>query len=142
MSERYRVCADAVVFRNGKRNFEVLCVQRKYPPHVGGWALPGGHVEPDERCKDAALRELSEETGLSQVRDVHEIGIFDEPRRDPRERVFSVGYVMWCEGGDEVKGGDDASAAKWFDVADLPKFAFDHDVMIKRGLKMLLEGFK
>ena len=31
----------------------------------GGWCIPCGHVEWDERVDDAAVREFREETGLS-----------------------------------------------------------------------------
>jgi 8-oxo-dGTP pyrophosphatase MutT (NUDIX family) len=33
-------------------------------PRFGRWMLPGGHVEPHENPAEAAVREVSEETGL------------------------------------------------------------------------------
>jgi len=33
-------------------------------PRFGKWMLPGGHVEPHENPAEAALREVTEETGL------------------------------------------------------------------------------
>ena len=32
------------------------------------WIMPGGHVDPDEHIEQAALREVTEETGLDAVR--------------------------------------------------------------------------
>ena len=34
-------------------------------PRLGKWMLPGGHVEPDENPAEAALREVTDETGLA-----------------------------------------------------------------------------
>jgi mutator protein MutT len=40
----------------------ILCVSRKDDPNA--WGLPGGKIEPGETPKQAAKRELAEETGL------------------------------------------------------------------------------
>ena len=55
------VGAGAVVHRGGK----VLLVRRKFPPNQGRWSIPGGLVELGETVKEAAIREIREETGLS-----------------------------------------------------------------------------
>lgn len=59
----------------------------------GCYALPGGHVENYERVKDAAVRELMEETGL-QIKsdDLTLLKLADSPDRDPRKHAISVVY--------------------------------------------------
>ncbi|NOZ31583.1 MAG: NUDIX domain-containing protein [Alphaproteobacteria bacterium] len=42
----------------------VLLIQRAIPPYEGFWTLPGGRLEEAETPREAAIRELCEETGL------------------------------------------------------------------------------
>ena len=41
------------------------------------WSLPKGHIEKDESPMDAALREIKEETGLTNVHCVKELGTYE-----------------------------------------------------------------
>ena len=44
---------------------KVLLVKRAAPPGKGKWSIPGGLVEVGEKLRDAVLRELHEETGIT-----------------------------------------------------------------------------
>ncbi|MBI9068566.1 MAG: NUDIX domain-containing protein [Salinivirgaceae bacterium] len=50
------------------KNNEILFIKRK-----GFWDLPKGHIEKDEKKKHAAIREVSEECGISQLKIVSEL---------------------------------------------------------------------
>jgi 8-oxo-dGTP diphosphatase len=55
------LAVSVAVFRAGR----VLIAERMKPPMTGVFTLPGGMVESGERLEAAALRELSEEVGIS-----------------------------------------------------------------------------
>jgi 8-oxo-dGTP pyrophosphatase MutT (NUDIX family) len=62
--------AGGVVFRRTGGGVEILVLQ-----HEGGkWMLPKGTIEAGETPEGVALREVREETGLSQVRVVRDLG--------------------------------------------------------------------
>src|SRR3954447_23176893 len=62
-----RQAASVIVLRGGSDALEVLLVRRT--PHArfmgGVWVFPGGAVDPGEDERDAALRELAEEAGIT-----------------------------------------------------------------------------
>jgi 8-oxo-dGTP diphosphatase len=43
---------------------QVLLTRRAVEPFKDYWCLPGGHIHPYERARDAIIREVQEETGL------------------------------------------------------------------------------
>lgn len=103
----------------------VLLVRRGREPFKGEWALPGGFVEVGERMEDAVRRELVEETGLKgDIVDL--LGVYSDPKRDPRGHTVTVVYLLKVSGIVDVRAGDDAAEAKWFPLDKLPDLAFDH----------------
>ena len=112
----------------------VLLVRRNAEPFQGRWALPGGFVEMDERLADAAARELQEEAGVGGVA-LRELGVFDDPGRDPRGRTISIAFVGRVAGRPALRSGTDAAAASWRALDDLPALAFDHDQIVRSALE-------
>ena len=132
---------DAVVFQVEKLSTKVLLIQRKQDPWKGMWALPGGFLEMDETCEEGARRELEEETGLRNV-DLKQFYVFDGIYRDPRERVITVAHYGILKTPQEIKGGDDASDARWFDIKNLPQLAADHKLILGMAIQKLKEEQK
>jgi 8-oxo-dGTP diphosphatase len=124
-----KLTADGAMITDNK----ILLIKRKNDPFKGKWALPGGFVEYGETVEDAVVREVQEETGIiTTIKDL--IGIYSDPNRDPRGHTITVVYLLNKKGGVLI-AEDDAADAKFFDINDLPKLAFDHDIIIKDVLR-------
>lgn len=120
---------DAVVVRDGR----ILLVRRGRPPFEGMHALPGGFVEAGESVEQAVAREVKEETGL-QTTVAGILGVYSDPKRDPRGHTVSVVFELVSRSG-APKGGDDAALAAFFPLDGLPPLAFDHDKVVADYLK-------
>ena len=138
------VTADAVVVQSG----HILLVERGRAPGKGLLALPGGFVNPAERIRDAAIRELREETAISDgkgqippamlasfIEDAR-TRVFDAPSRSLRGRIITHAFLFRLPERRKlfsVKGGDDAAHAQWYRFGDLsPEMLFeDHWAIIE-----------
>lgn len=109
--------ASAAILRDG----EVLLIQRGKGAFKGLWSLPGGHIEPGERARDAAQREVLEETGIEAriegVLDVHDIILRHPDGGIATHYVISVFWGTWCSG--EAVAASDARDARFFPLAEL-----------------------
>ncbi|MFJ8755215.1 NUDIX domain-containing protein [Streptomyces sp. NPDC102441] len=123
--ETIRYTADVVVLTP---DGDVLLIERDWPPYKGDWAIAGGHVDIGETSREAAVRELAEETGVHvSAGDLRQIGVFDQPDRDPRARYVTVAYVVTVPADTPIVAGDDARTARWWPLDGLPdRLAFDH----------------
>ena len=129
---------DPVIFTLRDDKLQVLLIRRGEEPFIGCWAIPGGFVRQEESLEDAALRELSEETGVTEAY-LEQLYTYGDPDRDPRGRVVTVAYfaLIRADAPIRLEGGNDASQASWFSVDQLPDLAFDHDEIIRYALRRL-----
>ncbi len=100
----------------------VVLIERRNEPT--GWALPGGFVDYGETLETAAAREAREETGL-ELAELRQFHAYSDPARDPRQHNISMVFTALGQGA--LHAGDDAKAARWFALDDLPSpLCFDH----------------
>ncbi len=130
---RPAVTADCVVMTNEPLP-KVLLIQRGHDPFKEGWAFPGGFLDMDETLDQCAIRELEEETGL-RLKECHQIGTYSGINRDPRHRTITTAYLFIIDAPAEVNGQDDAAAAQWFPITEIPHLAFDHYDIFKDAIK-------
>jgi len=124
-----RVTVDILLEDAGK----ILLVKRAFPPFKGRWALPGGYIEYGERAEEAAAREAKEETGLDiQLGSI--IGAYSDPKRDPRGHQISIVYRAKKKSG-RIKKSKETKEVKMWNIAKLPKLAFDHAEIIRDATK-------
>jgi hypothetical protein len=138
---RQGVTGDAVALAldtSGARGtLRALLVERGGVPFQGLDAWPGGFMDwqGDEDTRQAAIRELREETGVDAPEFIEPLGSYSRNGRDPRQfagsrdpstgewiargaRVTTAAYLMLTHGAAQPTGADDAARAHWADVYD------------------------
>ena len=139
---RPAVTADCIVFSRYPKP-QVLLIRRGNEHFKGEWAFPGGFLNMDETVQECARRELEEETGLV-VQDIHLVGVYSRPGRDPRGHTVTPAFLSIMDYPLDVCGGDDAAQAQWFPLNQLPVLAFDHGEIISDAMRLFsqLEGYQ
>lgn len=115
---------------------EVLLVKRGKDPYKGMWCLPIGFAEADEEVKDAALRELKEEAGIAG--EIVRLVDVDTVDNYYYGSLAIVTYEVRHTGGTPVPG-DDAEAAKFFPVLELPPLAWSSN---EKAIKMYIDYYR
>ncbi len=123
-----------------QRDSKVLMIRRKKDPFKGQFALPGGFVNEGETIEEAMKREAMEETSL-EVEPIDILGVYSDPKRDPRKHILSIVFVGIIVGGSD-KAGDDAAILEWVDLEGIEKqqIAFDHITILRDYKKWKVLG--
>lgn len=145
------VTADAVVIQSG----HILLIERGKAPGRGLLALPGGFVEPGERIRDGAIRELRQEASISDSKGEIPPGmlasfiedksteVFDAPNRSLRGRVITHAFLFRfpdrktmfkVKAGTNPEDPGEVTGANWYRLGDIdPTMMFeDHWSIIEK----------
>jgi 8-oxo-dGTP pyrophosphatase MutT (NUDIX family) len=95
---RVETSSGGVVFRRVPAGIEFLLIRDPY----ANWGLPKGHIEGGETSESAALREVEEETGLSDLAVVAQLPTIDWFFRDRGKLVhkFCHFFLLECTSGE------------------------------------------
>ena len=132
------VSTDCVIFGFEDSLLKVLLYKRAKNPCKGLWALPGGFLKRGEYTEQAARRILKTTTGLTNIY-LEQVGVFDEIKRFPSWRVFTIGYfaLIQPENFEIIPFGTESIEVKWFDINEVPKLAWDHINILEVSLLKL-----
>jgi len=107
------VGAGCLVVEDGK----LLLAQRGIEPHRASWYVPSGFADYGEDPETTALRELTEETGLTaRIVRLYDVRAWHD---DPRKDGVMLAYLAERIAGDAAPN-DDVTALGWFAPDALP----------------------
>ena len=106
-----------------ERDGEYLILKRNEQPNLGRWDLPGGFVEMGESPREAVVREVREETGLTVVPTAI-IDAFTSEYGTTGRHTVDIAYRCRIDRGEFELDTDEKSDAAWVALADMPELAF------------------
>lgn len=150
------VSVDCVVFGFQHAKLKVLLIERVHELEDGQEStdtlLPGDLIRNDENLDQAATRVLGELTGMDHVY-LEQIAAFGDPdrvnsmddkhwlkqvRTEPEARVVTVGYYSLIRPENfSLAASSFAKTASWHNINKIPDLAFDHNLILSKGLESL-----
>ena len=105
----------AVIVEDGR----LLLVRRGRGAYQDYWAVPGGRQRRGETMREAVIREVGEETGLTvDVREVVWAGDIMDDGQPPAYHYAVVDFAATPTGG-HLEAGDDAAEVRWVPVDEV-----------------------
>lgn len=112
--------AGGIVVKGEKENLKILLIKDRF----GHWTWPKGHIEKDETPDQAALREISEETGQKKLEIIKELGRQEYWFTQDSKKIFKTVHIFLVKAleNEELKiQTSEIKAARWYSPKDALK---------------------
>jgi len=99
------------------------------------WLQPGGHADGDENVMNVALRELQEETGLTNsklYRDaIFDIDIHTIPERNgfPAHAHYDIRFLFTADESELLIHNHESHAIQWVNLSILEKYSTEQSIL-------------
>jgi len=119
--------AGGIIFRRNPKNgsIEFLLIQDA----KDRWTIPKGHIEEGEEARTTAEREITEETGLQEMKVLGRLGKINFQYRRMSSLVLMTTEIFLVRAlgdTDKLKGEDWMNDCRWLDSKDaLDKIAYE-----------------
>ena len=130
--------AGGVVLRHVGDRIDILMIQDR----MGRWTIPKGHVEAGESIEQTAVREVGEETGLTELRLGDKLDKIHFFHRKEGKLIFTTTHVFLMEAlGDTdaviPEDSEGITDAKWFEAEEALKLIAyrDTEKLFRLGLE-------
>jgi ADP-ribose pyrophosphatase YjhB (NUDIX family) len=81
------------------------------------WSLPKGHVEEGEKLIDVAKREIREESGITELEYIKELGVYERPRINDPTEIKQIHMFLFTTQEENLNPLDPENPqAKWVDI--------------------------
>lgn len=117
-----------------EKDSKFLMVKEAKKKCYGQWNFPAGHLEENETIKDAAIREVFEETGC-KVKLTGVLPIVHEHIKD--ENAIMIRFVAKIEEENIVFNENEILDVKWIDIEDIKNMKEDELRGYNLSLKFL-----
>ena len=156
------------VLKNGFKDEYVFLISKRgpgCPDFIGSWAFTCGYLDWDETKKDAVIRELWEELGLSKniIKSITKFCEIDDPEKDSRQNLVTR-YLIEVDFRDlynnyvfnnrdnklldsSFRGGEkreveEIRVISKYELQDYSDWAFNHDTVLREVIDYLKTGRK
>jgi len=136
LQDSFLVAVDCIILGFKDNEIKLLVHNREMEPARGGLSLMGGFVKKDESLNDAAIRVLTNLTGLENIF-MEQVGTYGEVDRDPGERVISCVYYALIDISTHDETLLEKHNAFWLNINRSNELIFDHAQMVNDAINIL-----
>lgn len=107
------------------------------------WLQPGGHADGDENVQRVALKELEEETGITDISPIadsfFDIDIHQIPERKgvPEHDHYDIRFAFVANNPGQLKKNEESNEVAWIDIEALEKYVGEDASVLRMKEKTL-----